>query len=117
MISLLALLQKNEKISFLLNIAFQNKPVFLTIIVLAVLADILLIPQSSDIRIFLILGLYGISIMLYKLTGRYTFLFCLVLLGIMYIEFLFTGTSQATEKAAVWLYLFLAIGIVQKLRE
>jgi len=117
MISLLTLLHKNKKILFFFNIVLKNKPVFLTIIVLAVLADILLIPQSSDIRIFLTLGLYGISIMLYKLTGRYTFLFCLVLLGIMFIEFLFTSTSESTEKAAVWLYLFLAIGIIQKLRE
>ncbi|MEK7502017.1 MAG: hypothetical protein AAB609_00665 [Patescibacteria group bacterium] len=117
MISPFTLLQGNKKTLFFLNIALKNKPVLLTIVVLAVLADILLIPESSDIRIFITLGLYGISIMLYKLAGRYAFLFCLVLLGIMYIEFLFTGTSPATEKAAVWIFFFLLIGIIQQWKE
>jgi len=95
----------------------DNKPVVLSVIFLGIIADPLFITGNSDIRIFGILGLYITAVFFYKLKSRLTFLFGLVLLGIMYIEFLFTGTSPATEKAAVWLYLFLAIGIIQKLRE
>ena len=95
----------------------KNKPVVLTVIFLAILADIFFIRGNSDIRIFGILGVYIISVFFYKLKSRLTFLFSLALLGIMFIEFLFTRTSESTEKAAVWLYLFLAIGIIQKLRE
>ena len=95
----------------------ENKPVVITLIFLAIFADIVFIKGNSDIRIFGILGIYVAAASFYKLKGRLTFLFGLALLGIMFIEFLFTQTSPATEKAAVWLYLFLAIGIVQKLRE
>lgn len=95
----------------------DNKPVVLSVIFLGILADPVFITGNSDIRIFGILGLYIVAVFFYKLKSRLTFLFGLALLGIMYIEFLFTGTSPATEKAAVWIYLLLAIGIVQKLRE
>ena len=95
----------------------DNKPVVLSVIFLGIIADPLFITGNSDIRIFGILGLYITAVFFYKLKSGLTFVFGLVLLGIMYIEFLFTGTSPATEKAAVWLYLFLAIGIIQKLRE
>jgi hypothetical protein len=95
----------------------KNKPVVITLIFLAIFADIIFITGNSDIRIFGILGTYIMAVFFYKLKSRLTLLFGLALLGIMYIEFLFTRTSESTENAAVWLYLFLAIGIIQKLRE
>ena len=102
-----------EGISFLKN----NKPIVLTLIFLLIPIDIFFINNSSDLRIFGILALCIISILIYKLKSRLTFMLCLIILGIMYIEFLFTGTSQATEKSAVWLFLFLAVGIFQQLKE
>lgn len=103
-----------KKVVSLLKI---NKPVIVTVIFLAVFADAIFISGNSDVRIFGIMGLYVLAAFFYKLKSKLTFLFCLALLGIMYIQFLFTGASQTTEKAAVWLYLFLAIGIIQKFRE
>lgn len=95
----------------------KNKPVVLTLIFLAIIADIIFISGSSDLRIFGILGLYVAAISFYKLKSRLTFLLSLVLLGVMFVEFLFTRTSESTEKAAVWLVLFLFIGIIQQWRE
>lgn len=95
----------------------KNKLVVLTILLLGVVGDIFFISGSSDLRIFSIITLYVIGIWLYKLNSRIIFLLCLVLLGIMFIEFLLSGTSERTEKAAVWLVLFLAIGIIQQWRE
>ena len=95
----------------------RNKPVVLTVIFLGILSDIFLLFGSSDTRIFGILGLYVISILLYKLKSRLTFTVSLFLLGIMFFEFLFFGPSANTEKAAVWLFFFLGIGIIQGWRE
>ena len=101
------------------SIAFlkRNKPVVLTVIFLGILADVFLISGSSDARIFGILLLYVISIRLYKLRSRITFIVSLFLLGIMFVEFLLFGSSANTEKAAVWLVFFIASGIVQQWNE
>ncbi len=95
----------------------NNKPVVLSVIFLGIIADTLLIKGNSDLRIFGILGLYVAAISFYKLKSRLTFLLGLVLLGVMLVEFIFTGTSESTEKAAVWLVFFLLIGIIQQWRE
>jgi len=95
----------------------NNKPVVLPIIFLGILADILFIKGNSDLRIFGILGLYVAAAFLYKFKSRLTFLLALVLLGVMFAEFIFTGTSESTEKAAVWLFFFLLIGIIQQWKE
>lgn len=95
----------------------NNKPVVLSVIFLGILADILFIRGNSDFRIFGILGLYVAASSFYKLKSRLTFLLGLVLLGVMFAEFIFTGTSESTEKAAVWLVFFLLVGIIQQWRE
>lgn len=95
----------------------ENKEVILTFILLTILADIFLMGASSDFRIFGILGLYIASILFYRLGSRLTFSFSLVLLGGMFVSFIFTGASESTEKAAVWLFFFLLTGIIQQLKE
>ena len=102
-----------EGISFLKN----NKPVVLTLIVLLIPIDIFFINNSSDLRIFGILGIYIISVFFYKLKSRLTFLLSLILLGVMSFNFILTGTSESTEKAAVWIFFLLLIGIIQQFRE
>ena len=94
-----------------------NKPVVLSVIFLGILADTLFIKGDSDLRIFGILGFYVAAIFFYKLKSRLTFLLGLVLLGVMFVEFIFTGTSESTEKAAVWFVFFLLIGIIQQWKE
>ena len=93
------------------------KQVVLTLIVLLVVADVLFLKESSDIRIFGILGIYIWGILMYKLHSNYTFFMGLLSLFLMYILFLITGTSSSTEKAAVWLFFFLGIGMIQRLKE
>lgn len=105
------------KIPFFPFLLLKNKEVVLTIISLIVIADIFLIKESSDIRIFAILAVYIASILFYRLKSKFTFLLCFLILASMYVEFVISGTSEGTEKAAVWLFFFLAIGIIQNLRE
>ncbi|MBI3576836.1 hypothetical protein HY086_02220 [Candidatus Gottesmanbacteria bacterium] len=93
------------------------RQVVLTLIVLLIAADVIFPKESSDIRIFGILGIYIAGILIYKLNSNYTFFMGLLSLFLMYILFLITGTSSSTEKAAVWLFFFFGIGMIQRLKE
>lgn len=102
-------------LSFFLPIVKKNKPIGLTVIWIAVIGDIIFGQIQSDLIFFGILGLYFIAISIYKLNSKATFLFCFFILGLLFIEFLFTGPSPSAEKASVWLFLFMATGILQEI--
>ena len=91
------------------------KSSMLTVIVLIIMIDIFFSNTKSDVIIFGVLGLYLFSINFYKLKTKTTFLICFFILGAFFIQFIFGGTSDHTEKAAVWLFLFLFTGIIQEL--
>ena len=95
----------------------RYKQVVLTVILLLIVADIFFLKESSDFRIFTVLGIYIAAIFIYKLSSRFTFILSLFVLVFMYIEFLLTGTSENTEKAAVWLFFLIGTGLVQQLKE
>ncbi len=95
----------------------ENKKTTLAMLVLAIFVDIFFVKVSSDVVIFGILLLYGIFVKIFQIKSRRTFLLCLALLAAMFINFLFTGPSIPTEKAAVWLILFLGFGIIQQWKE
>ncbi len=95
----------------------ENKKLIVSILILVIAIDIFYVPESSDYVIFSILIFYGIFVKITKIKSNATFLLCLGLLFAMFFNYLFTSTSVATEKAAVWLVLFLAIGIFQQWRE
>ena len=103
-----------KKVTVFLKI---NNKITLILIAVFIFVDIFFIKESSDIVIFGILLFYGIFVKMFQITSRRTFLLCLGLLIAMFINFLFTGTSAPTEKAAVWLVLFMALGIFQQWRE
>lgn len=109
------MLHKNleKAISFLKN----NKRTALTLLVVFIFVDIFFINMNLDILTFSVLLLYIIFIKIFRIKSRRTFLLCLALLMAMFIDFLFTGTSVSTEKAAVWLILFLIVGISQRWKE
>lgn len=95
----------------------KHKPSVLTAIFLSILGDIFFLKESSDVRIFGVILVYICSIWLYKLSSKLTFTFALWVLCVMFFLFLFTSTSENTEKAAVWLFFLIAIGIFQQLKE
>jgi len=95
----------------------ENKKTLLTLFVIAIFADIIFLNKSSDLIIFSILILYLFFIKIFELKSKLTFLLDLVLLTMMFFSYLFTGTSASTEKAAVWLVLFLIVGVIQQWRE
>ncbi len=95
----------------------ENKKIVLSLAIVAVFVDIFFINTNSDFVIFSILLIYAFFVKIFQIRSRLTFLLCLGLLGAMFINYIFTGTSVATEKAAVWLVLFMALGIFQQWRE
>lgn len=95
----------------------ENKKTVLTLMGATIFADILFLKKSSDFVTFSILIIYVVFIKMFQIKSKSTFLLSLALLGGMFISYLLTGASIPTEKAAVWLILFLAVGIIQQWKE
>lgn len=97
---------------------------YIILILSLILGDVFFFPVSSDVRIFGVLCLYAILIKLLKFKSKTTFGISLVLLFFSYFFYVFSDPSvfakpvvPVAERAAVWLYLFLVIGVIQKWRE
>lgn len=95
----------------------QYKSPILTIILSGIIGDILFLGQSQDLRIFSLIVIYILAIRFYKLKSRFTFSFALFVVIIIFIELILTSTSPTTEKAAIWLFFLIAIGIFQQIKE
>lgn len=108
---------KKIYLSKLFALIKKNRTLFLTIILVSIIGDIILIVGNSDVRTFSVLALGIMCLFIYKLSSRFVYLFCLCLLGVMFISFLLNGTAPQTEKAAVWLYLFLIVAMGKQLKE
>lgn len=115
-------------VAFLKGLLFliRNNLFIILFFILLILGDVLLFDKSSDWRIFPILFLYIVFIFRFHVRANATFILCLALFILIYIQFAFSPPSvfesqypflPAGEKIAVWLYLFLIIGVVQKFRE
>lgn len=95
-------------------------------VILLILGDVSLFYKGSDWRTFPIIIFYIFCIIKFKLRANDTFIICLILFLLIYIQYAFSlpavFESQYPnipfgEKLAVWLYLFLVVGIIQKWRE
>lgn len=107
----------SKNIEIITSLLRENKKTVLTLFTVFIVVESLSKRLSSDIVIFGALLLYVIFIKIFRITSTVTFLLCLGLLTLMSIEYLFTGASISTEKAAVWLILFLLVGSIQKWKE
>ncbi len=106
-----------KSIESIISFATENKRTFLTLFIIFIIVENLSKRLSSDVVIFSALLLYGVFIKIFRIKSTFTFLLCLGFLVLMSIEYLFTGASVSTEKAAVWLILFFGIGVIQQWRE
>jgi FkbM family methyltransferase len=107
----------NKNLPFMENIQKYkslSKPYAIIAFYLLILSNAIFVEQPSDFIFFGLLFLYIVLAIFYKLKSNITFLLCLILLGIMYCEFLLYGPAQKTEKSSVWIFLFLIVGIVQQ---
>jgi hypothetical protein len=95
----------------------ENRRTSLTVLSIFILADIFFVKANSDYVIFTSLLVYVLFMKIFRINSRLTISLCLALLVLMSFDYLFTGASVSTEKAAVWSILFLIIGAVQKWKE
>ncbi len=91
--------------------------IFLLLIFGLLARDIFVLSSQSDVKYFGITILFYIIALFYGWKSRFTFIICLLLLLIMYVKFLQTGPSITTEKTAVWLFLFMVVGMLQQWKE
>ncbi len=102
----------------------ENRFFFLSTLFLLILGDAIFFTISSDIRIFALLGFYLYLAKQFSLKSQTTFLFAFFLFVFTYISYIFTDpsafhrtTTPPAEKAAVWVFMFLVLGVIQKWRE
>lgn len=117
MIKTLGNLSSFINLTKIIQILRYYKNAILLAILVAIFGDVFYIAKSSDRIIFSILIIYIACINVLNVKSKFTFFLCMFLLILMFVSYLFSGTSVATEKAAVWLILFLGVGIIQQWRE
>lgn len=93
----------------------EYKLAVITLLLVAIIADIFLIRFKSDIVAFAILGLVVFFFRFYNLRSKKIFFLCLIPTGIIFLAFLIDSQSLAIEKAAIWLFLLMGTGIVWEL--
>lgn len=95
----------------------QNEKLEFFLLMCIVLIDSLFLQMSSDIVLFGIIGLYFLYAKYFHKNSKLTYTICLGILLVMAVSFIFSQASNRTEKLAVWLFLFLLVGIIQAWRE
>jgi len=97
---------------------FLNKYRFLILIFcgVGILFDIFFLKLTSDFLIFFLTGLWILAVKLYKFEGRVSVGMALGFLVLC--PFLLILKKEAiAEKAAIWTYMFLVVGVIQMLIE
>ncbi len=117
MINVINNLKRHRLFKRFISVFKKFRVTILSIFFLFVLSGIFTSFADSDLKIFSALIFYILCILIYRLKSRLTFIFCLVILLIMYVEFILSPASVQAEKAGVWFVLFLLIGIIQQWKE
>jgi len=95
-----------------LKFVFTNYLFWLVLGILGILIDIFVFKFSSDLLIMLLTGLWILSICHFKFEGRVSIGLALGFLILCPFLLIFKKELIA-EKAAVWAYMFLVVGVVQ----
>lgn len=95
----------------------QNKTVVLSLLISFIFVDSLFIRATSDLVLFGVFFFYLVLIKKFQLPSKLTFLLCLSYLIVLGINFALTQGSGVAEKLSVWFFLFMLIGIWQRLKE
>ncbi len=99
------------------KITKEFRSFLLFLILLALLFDSIFIKINSDLIIFGILAIYIFIYIATPSNSKITFIYSFVMLFTMFLSYIVSGTSFSTEKAAVWCFLFLLLGVIQQWKE
>lgn len=81
---------------------------------LGIFFDLFIIDSDYDLRVLFLTGLWILSVRLHKFEARVSIAVGLALLALCPFALIF-GRSSVAEKAAIWAYLFLIVGVVQEM--
>lgn len=95
----------------------QYHSFLLAFFAVGVMSDLFLFKTNFDLRLFILIGLWLFIVKVYRLKSDSTFKLALVFLILLFIFFIFDYESFTTERIAVWIYLILAVGVIQQLFE
>lgn len=93
----------------------KNKLAIVTLLLVALVGDILLIKFKSDLITFSIYGLVITFFKFYGYTSKRIFALCSIPIIIVFFGFLINPGSLVIEKASVWLFLLIGAGSIQEL--
>jgi len=95
----------------------ENKRIgFLLVAVLGIFIDVFIFKFTSDVVILTLTGLWIGAVIGWKLEGRFSILGALIFLTMCPFLLIFKQEAIA-EKAAIWAYMFLVVGVIQQLIE
>lgn len=86
-----------------------------TLLLVIMIEDILLVGFKSDLITFSILGLIIFFFRFYKTTSKRIFSLAFIPIIVMFLMYFIDAFSVITEKAAIWLFLLMGVGIMQEL--
>lgn len=89
-----------------------NQITLFVLVILWILLDIFVFKFTSDLLILFLTGLWILSVYRYKFEGRVSIAGGLIFLTMCPFLLIFKKDLVA-EKAAVWAYMFLVVGVVQ----
>jgi hypothetical protein len=104
---------KGKQISQFLR---KKKYLFLATSVIGIIVDIFLFKFTSNLVVLFLTFLWVGAVLGWRLEGRFSILGALIFL-IMCPILLVLKKDPVAEKAAVWVYMFLAVGVVQQIIE
>ena len=93
-----------------------NQITLFVLVILGILLDIFVFKFTSDLLILFLTGLWILSIYHYKFEGRVSIGGALLFLTMCPFLLIFKKNLIA-EKAAVWAYMFLVVGVIQMMIE
>jgi len=88
----------------------------IAIFFIGVIVDIFL-NANSDMSLLLLCALWILVINLFNFKSATTFKVSLAFLVTLFFFFLISPDQKPIERVATWIFLFLALGIVQQFRE
>lgn len=98
------------------SLLLRNKTWILVFTGVGILFDVFIFRQTWDLVILFLTGLWVLTIWLNKFEGRMS-----VAGGLVFLIFcpflLIFGKEQMAEKSAIWVYVFLVVGVIQMVIE
>lgn len=94
--------------------SYEYRLALITLFFVGVAIDVFYFHDDSDVRLFLLLLFWFYITRLYRFKVETTLKVALFFLGPLFFLFIFVNASFYSERLAVWIYMFLVLGLVQQ---